>query len=1057
MRSISSLILIATLLPALAGCQTKSVSLDEAKQITATFEGSTFTPPPRTIKDITAILDEQKLSDPRATAKARAEATQEPPPETSDADTLAKFYENRALAALDIGRTEQTIADYRRALKFAQRAGADASRVANLLYWLGHSEYNSGNLSQGFKHLRESLAKDPRPLSRAIRSAVIASYYALAGDLAAAEELLKPALNQYLGDVNERTRLDMAVFIARAQASVLELKGRLTEAESYYRQATAHKAEVIRLHLRPGKRGKQQIDSYNWGIALLADNLRRQGRLVEAEIEARKAMLGALQTRGCYTENTAHVLWVLSRVIFEQGRYRDAESLARANVEIYEKIGASADATHLAKVRMRLAAALFVQGRWHDALEVYGRIRAALASDPYAFQRHVAGDPNRALALLAGGRAEEAQDVARAAYERSMGQVGGKHYNSAEALGILAAIQAASGDRRGGLAAFSKAVPILLSRSRQIEDEESTQAARERRLEVILESYIGLLADIHGTALEGEAGVDAVAEAFRLADIVRSGAVQRALTASAARATTRDPELADLARREQDTQKQIAANYGQFANMLSRPTDQQDAKVVESLRVRIDRLRGARAALMGEIEARFPDYAELINPKPVTIEDARATLAPGEAMISTYVGRERTYVWAVPKRGAVTFAAVDLGREDLTDQVVLLRGALEPAATTLGDIPAFDLSAAHDLYRRLLEPVKAGWGEAESLLIVAHGPLGYLPMSILPTESVVLGPEREPLFANYRDVPWLARTHAVTMLPSVASLKTLRGLPPGDDKRLAFAGFGDPWFSPEQAASAALPQAKPQQVAALASRGIKTRGLRLRAAPKTTEMNSAELARLPRLPDTAEEVESIAVALNANLTESVFLGREANEDRIKTMNLSGYKVLAFATHGLVPGDLNGLVQPALALTSPQVSGGSEDGLLTMGEILGLKLDADWVVLSACNTGSGQGAGAEAVSGLGRAFFYAGTRALLVSNWPVETTSAKALTTDLFKRQADDPGLTRAQALRQAMVGLIDGPGFRDPASGKVVFSYAHPLFWAPFSLIGNGGGGRPAS
>ncbi|MCH7889817.1 MAG: CHAT domain-containing protein, partial [Proteobacteria bacterium] len=163
---------------------------------------------------------------------------------------------------------------------------------------------------------------------------------------------------------------------------------------------------------------------------------------------------------------------------------------------------------------------------------------------------------------------------------------------------------------------------------------------------------------------------------------------------------------------------------------------------------------------------------------------------------------------------------------------------------------------------------------------------------------------------------------------------------------------------------------------------------------------------------------------------------------------------AFATHGLVPGDLNGLTQPALALSSPEVAGGGGDGLLTMGEILALKLDADWVVLSACNTASGAGAGAEAISGLGRAFFYAGTRALLVSNWPVETTSAKALTTDVFRRQAADPGLSRAEALRQAMLALIDGPGLVD-GEGRSVFSYAHPIFWAPFSLIGDGASGGP--
>jgi len=89
-------------------------------------------------------------------------------------------------------------------------------------------------------------------------------------------------------------------------------------------------------------------------------------------------------------------------------------------------------------------------------------------------------------------------------------------------------------------------------------------------------------------------------------------------------------------------------------------------------------------------------------------------------------------------------------------------------------------------------------------------------------------------------------------------------------------------------------------------------------------------------------------------------------------------------------------------------------------------------------------------GLGRAFFYAGTRAVLVSNWPVETNSARALTTDLFRRQAEKPGLGRAEALRQAELGLIDGEG--SVADGKTVFSYAHPIFWAPFAIIGDGGG-----
>ena len=210
------------------------------------------------------------------------------------------------------------------------------------------------------------------------------------------------------------------------------------------------------------------------------------------------------------------------------------------------------------------------------------------------------------------------------------------------------------------------------------------------------------------------------------------------------------------------------------------------------------------------------------------------------------------------------------------------------------------------------------------------------------------------------------------------------------------------------------------------------------------------MALLPRLPDTADELKAVALALQVDPSKVLNLGKDANERKVKGTDLSRFRVIAFATHGLVPGDLDGLTQPALALTAPQVADIDGDGLLTMEEVLALKLDSDWVVLSACNTALGAGAGAEAVSGLGRAFFYAGTRTLLVTNWAVDSDSARALVSDIFRRQAAAPGLSRAEALRQASMALVDGPGFTDQ-SGKTLFSYAHPLFWAPYTIIGDGG------
>ncbi|MCH7486503.1 MAG: CHAT domain-containing protein [Proteobacteria bacterium] len=1008
-----SLLGAVLLLAALAACQgggPPALTLDEAKKATAEFSGS-FTPPPRTIKNIMARIDESRSS---------GEHCGLVPPQTDE--EIRKI-----MMAFPAPRS----GDWRRVKYVASQAS---------------EQFYNGNYRRGIKLMK--WAVDEAPVGASFTATFLgelASYQAHGGEFEEAEHTLGQAISLQSGIKNwggyKKSGLDWLNFhVSESRGTLAAAKGQLALAEAYYRKAIdiAGKGDGVMVRdLR-----------HEFAKLSLARTLASQGRLLEAENILRELLKDTLPN---VTPVVAIAMLRYSEVLYEQGRYTEAETVARTTVKMFRGLCTAPENIQLAEARNSLAKTLVAQERWGHALEQYDTIRAAMAKDMDSYDRLFSGTLYKGLALLRTGRTDEAaRDLAKA-LQRTEERLGSKHYRAAEIRGFLAMARLQEGASAEALDAFAAATKILLTRSRESDDESNTFKARDQRLNLILESYMGLLADIRGTDLEKKAGIDAMSKSFKLADTARSRAIQRALAASGSRAALKDPALADLARREQDTQKQITALYGTLAAEFTRPPQERNLARLQGLKTTIDQLRGARAVLMEEIERRFPDYAELINPKPLTIEDARSVLRPGEALISTYVGRERTFVWAVPHRGEVVFKAVGMGQEDLSDTVALLRGALEPNARTLGDIPEFDVAAAYKLYERLLAPVKAGWGDANSLLIVAHGPLGYLPMSILPTENVALGPEREPLFANYRDVPWLARTHAITMLPSVASLKTLRSLPPGDDKRLPFAGFGDPWFSTEQAASAALPKAKPQRVAALASRGIRTRGLRLRAAPKTTEMDSAELARLPRLPDTAEEVKSIAIALNANLTESVFLGREANEGRIKSMDLSGYKVLAFATHGLVPGDLDGLVQPALAFTSPEVSGGSEDGLLTMGEILGLKLNADWVVLSACNTGSGQGAGAEAVSGLGQAFFYAGTRALLVSNWPVETTSAKALTTDLFKRQADDPTLTRAEALRQAMLGLIDGPGFVD--EGKAVFSYAHPLFWAPFTLIGDGGGG----
>src|SRR5262249_48860417 len=151
--------------------------------------------------------------------------------------------------------------------------------------------------------------------------------------------------------------------------------------------------------------------------------------------------------------------------------------------------------------------------------------------------------------------------------------------------------------------------------------------------------------------------------------------------------------------------------------------------------------------------------------------------------------------------------------------------------------PAFDVATAHKLYAMLLKPVEAGWSQARSLMIVPHKALGLLPMGVLVTEAVAQPAKGQVFFAEYKSVPFLARKVAVTQLPSVNALATLRALPAPKGDRETLAAFGDPWFSPQQAAEA---KAQRQQVA---QAGLQTRGIPLtrRSAPKTDGVDSAEL------------------------------------------------------------------------------------------------------------------------------------------------------------------------------------------------------------------------
>ena len=1004
LRAVLATITALAMVAALAACQTgaPALSLEEAKKITAKFSGA-YTPPPRSVADVVALIGKIK---PIQNLLEHCQFSGPP----SDEDVRRRLNQMPPMAH----------ENFRRGFQGREHA---------------QEQLFLGNYRSAIKYIKWILDEVPSDAIGGLAEfgAQLASLYAHAGEFDEADDALRGVIgvksNLAAGKYSSmRNGERMSSYVLDSHGTIAVSRGELTDAEAYFRNS-----------IETGKRAYEFID---WGThqalskMALVEVLVRQGRLLEAENLVRESFDDDVQDR---SSKFAHGLMHFAEVLYEQGRYGDAETIAGAAAKMFVEACAAPASIYLARSRSLLAKALAAQGRWKQAIAQYDAVQAGFAKDPDTFNRLFAGNLIRAVALLRAGRGAEAEKALGVTLTRTIDRLGGGHYKVAEIKGFMGATALAHGRQEQAFKLFGEAVPVLLAKGRDANDEGSTLKARNSRLRFVLGTYIGLLADAGDRSING---APAAWEAFRLAEAGRSKTNQDALAASGARAGLKDPGLADLVRREQDTAKQLATLYGSLSRELSRPPEKQNFEHRENVKALIEQYRKARVALNAEIEARFPDYADLINPKPAGIADARAQLAPGEALIATFVGEKRTYVWAVPKTGDVAFAAVDLGRDDIRERVSHLRLALAPDAQQLADIPAFDLAAAHDLYAKLLAPVAAGWKGANSLLVVADGALGQLPFSLLVTKPTTLNSDKGLLFAGYRAVPWLARGHAVTYLPSVASLKALRATRVAAAPR-PFVGFGDPYFSVVQLSQARSQLVKTQQVA--------SRGISLRSAPKTRGIGSAEIERLPRLADTRDEIIAVAGALGATPARDVFLGERATEDQVKSMDLTPYRVISFATHGLVPGDLNGLDQPALALSSPKVTRQKGDGLLTMGEILGLKLNADWAVLSACNTAAADGQGAEAVSGLGRAFFYAGARALLVSNWPVHSGATTELMTRLFRLQAAEPGIARAEALKRTRLAMIDEATARNPA-GQVAFSYAHPIFWAPFTVVGDGGG-----
>jgi CHAT domain-containing protein len=562
-----------------------------------------------------------------------------------------------------------------------------------------------------------------------------------------------------------------------------------------------------------------------------------------------------------------------------------------------------------------------------------------------------------------------------------------------------------------------------------------------------------------------------------------------------ARQASGSTRLASLLREREALSAEHTRLDLQLKSSVLKTAERNDAKTIVVDYDRMAELPNRIAAIDQTLAREFPEYSSLSRPQPVSIAHTQAHLKADEALVllttTPRIGQPpmpqlpiampealtegdfppETFVWVVTKTDA-RWVKADLGELNIAREIFTLRCGLDTAYWTPGSTlrqrceavlrvpkpvhgyPPFHIYKAFSLYRALfgdVEDLIAG----KHLLIAPSGPFTALPFQVLVTNEpgtkvpIKAAPTN---LAAYEGTAWLGTRHPITVLPSVASFKALRERPTHTRAGKPFLGFGNPLLSGnrrlvshDERAALASYGTRCEQVASL-----DRKWLPLEDAPAPETLLRGRLADVEKLreqvplPETADELCTIARQLGAS-SEDVVLGGRMTETEIKAMSASGtlrnYRIVHFATHGLIASEsatfAGSGAEPALLFTPPQTATQEDDGLLTASEVTQLELDADWVIMSACRTAAGEAQDAEALSGLARAFFYAGARALLVSHWAVESDAAVIITTNTFEALAADPSIGKAEALRRALTALQRKKG-----------TNLHPVAWAPFSLVG---------
>jgi CHAT domain-containing protein len=944
---------------------------------------------PLTVPELAQMIRAAK-PDPTVIAKNEALTKIEPSTDLNN-EQRGHFYIKRALAFRGLGKMAQSINDLNAALESFGSNLSDNRQITQNLLITSYAAVGDFTQSQAvFHRIRNERPDIAWVISREAQSA------AITGSFRDAHMGLLRLKNMWAGTSHSDSYyvLERATHYHRTAAAISRAEGDIQAAIHHTRGIISTYKPLLTILLSGSQSVDQaRINSHRTGLLgvrlELAQLLLLSGDVREAEFESTSVLKESISGSAEVADGGTHASLVLALCLQSRGKISEAALIyeeAKASAKRFALNGESKFGAYESELSIEFSLA---EGDVRKASYLAEKALKTDAVDGLGFAR-ISRREKWVQALLQTHQYAEVLSLLSPSLQR----LEATNKQLTPEYGRLLAYQALARVMRDGSENnwhdLNSAMLRVIQETVELRAIQSSLGSTALRVKFLAEAYLAAM------ELSKRSDASLTREVADLAKLVSGRDTALSMSTSARLANT-DSQTTELLRRMQDLQLQ-SNNLLEIAIRADVNSDMASQSIARDARERSIQAGAARLAIAQKLPSSNPELLRLIGGKPPTTSDLQRTLRPNEVYLSTYTSVDKTYVWLVQANKPPLWYSVAIGSAEMANLVTTLRNTLDASQWLTASPPPFDIATLKGLFEKLLSPGNAVLATTDKLIVNAHGVLASLPFSLL------VSPE----------------THAIVHTSSAASFVSARAR--SSDIALTkntFVGFGNPQFSQTEQNLRELP----------------TEQLALRKLVSLRTGVQTKLTDLPALPDTELEISTLATLLGPSNASNTYLRYRATKANVLSGSIENADYIAFATHSLQANDIDGLYEPALALSFSEK--GLHHSVLKASDIARLKIQAQWVVLSACSTADFDESSVQGGSGIASAFLYAGAKALLVTQWPVDSLSARDLMIDTFAAYRQSGNGDKAKSLQIAMQKMM-----RDPVR-------SHPFYWAAFSVIGD--------